>query len=81
MSKLELDELEVSEDDFNDFSCDTTEDIQHDLAMEYASIYPIPELIKDLENELVKRGESFPKNCKYEYSPYHYGKQKLVYEV
>jgi hypothetical protein len=64
-----------------EFENELTEDIQHDLAMAYASNEFMDEINHNMEIELHNRGEKLPKNCRWEYSPYAAFKRVLKYDL
>jgi hypothetical protein len=70
--------MEIIIEDYED-----TRDIQHDLAMGLASGESIEgdDLNRAFYNELIKRGEKIPVNCKWVYDPYSYMNKKLQYDL
>ena len=63
-----------------DWTAESDEDIQHDLAMSLADGED-GEFEAGMKAELARRGAGLPMQCKWVYDVYARGKRRLVYEV
>jgi hypothetical protein len=57
-----------------------TTDLQHDLAMAYAS-HKQDALVQAIEAELCTRGAPLPRNARWVYDLYAHGKRRLRYDL
>ena len=73
-----------------DWTAESNEDIQHDLALTLADIFSLydtawiereMDCAESMRRELVRRGAALPVACAFIYSPYARGKRELVYRL